>query len=395
MDPLTCPDHIHVLHVLPQLGCGGMELALARVVAMEPLAQMRHTVIALRGANCLNGQLPPHVQVHCVQPPGEGASDGVSLPQTARARGLGERLSGRLLPVRLARIVSRLRPTLVHARNWGSWVDCAAAGAMLLGRVPLVYSFHGNSAPPPHTLRRRLGGRLLGAMTTRVFTVSNASRDWLRQEYWLDDGAMAVIPNGVDTQRFFPAEAAPREGRPLVIGTVGNLTTVKNHALLVRACRELRSRGLAVQVRVAGEGPLRTDLQTLIAQLGLRDAFELCGHVSDVPAFLRQLDVFVLPSSSEAHPNALLEAMASGLPCAATSVGGVGQVLQDGACGLLVEKEDVLALTEALEALCRRPQLRRELSVAARRRVCHEYGMEKMAAAYAGLYASVARSKES
>ena len=121
-----------------------------------------------------------------------------------------------------------------------------------------------------------------------------------------------------------------------MVGTVGNLTPVKNHLLLVEAFAGAVRQGLDAQLQIAGQGPMGHAVRDRATALGMADRVQLVGQVRDVPQFLGQLDLFVLSSASEAHPNALLEAMATGLPCVATAVGGVPEVLREGA-GVVVD----------------------------------------------------------
>ncbi|MCK4624116.1 MAG: glycosyltransferase, partial [Phycisphaerae bacterium] len=119
------------------------------------------------------------------------------------------------------------------------------------------------------------------------------------------------------------------------------------------------------------------------------DRVIFAGHVDDVSEFLHQLDIFALPSSSEQHPNALLEAMACGLPCVATNVGGVGELLGQGRFGQLVEPDDLNAFTSALSELCKKPPLGRRFGEMSRGRVCEHYSMKQMILQYRRLYCSV------
>ena len=198
-----------------------------------------------------------------------------------------------------------------------------------------------------------------------------------------------MIPNGVDGRRFHPVDL-PRDSARFVVGTVGNLRPVKNHPLLVRACAELARRGVNLELRIAGEGDQREALPALAQSLGFADRLLLAGRTEDVPGFLNRLDVFVLSSDSEQHPNALNEAMACGLACIATRVGCVEELLDGGRCGPIVSPGDVDGLVAALDDLLADETRRRRFASAGRRRVCTCYSLETMVAAYEKMYRRLA-----
>ena len=354
------------MHVLPQLGAGGIELALARVLTEWPLCEMRHTVVAVRGENLIVDRLPPRVRVCLLR----------ARPNELRAGW------------RLRNLIAAVRPDVIHARNFGGWDVAVLARGLSWRRVPLVYSFHGLSEPNPPR-RRRWISRLLAQFTAGLFTVTRDTRDALADELHLPPRRIAVIPNGVRTP---PRLAVPGGRGPFTVGTVGNLTSVKNHDLLLRAFATFRQAAPAVdaQLRLAGDGPLRGELQGRARQLGIAPRCQFVGRIHAVGDFLAELDVFALPSRSEAHPNALLEAMAAGLPCVATAVGGVPEVLGAGRCGLLVPAGDADALARALLDLAANPAERRRLGEAAWQRAAETYSLEGMARAYADLYRKTA-----
>jgi len=351
---------VHVLHVVPGLPPGGMELALARVVAGLP--GMRHTVVCLKGEAVIRDRFDALVPIHCLH---------------ARPNELG-------LPWRLARLIRELRPTVIHARNWSAWPDVAIARRMVRPRVPLVLSFHGQDAARAMPWRRRVVTRWVAASATRFFTVSQEARRFLVDGVGVAAERVEIIPNGVDLERFRP-EPHARGGR-FVVGTAGSLSSVKNHALLVRAYAALAGGGMDVGLRIAGEGPERPRLEALIRSLGLEGRVELAGHQEDVPAFLNGLDLFVLSSDSEAHPNALLEAMACGVPCVGTRVGGVPEVLGYGQFGRLVDAGDEGGLIEAMREVAEDRGAAEALGRAARERAVARYGMPQMLRAYEALY---------
>ncbi|HUT57300.1 MAG TPA: glycosyltransferase [Phycisphaerae bacterium] len=358
-------EPVHVLHVMPGLGPGGIELALSRVVRGLSGPHMQHSVVCLKGEPVIRDCFDPCVRVYAMH---------------AGANELN-------LPVRLRRLIRQIRPDVIHARNWSAWPDVTLARLLVSPRVPLIFSFHGVDSPGRVPRRRAWAMRILTSLTDCVFAVSGGARDFLVHEIGLPATRVAVIPNGVDTERYAPGPPRAATGR-LVVGTVGSLTAVKNHLLLIRACAMLVREGLDLELRIAGDGPERSRLTEAAHSLDVADRVRLLGHVRDVPGFLRGLDVFVLPSLSEAHPNALLEAMACGLPCVGMRVGGVPEVLGNGRFGILVVPSDVRELAHRIRQLAENLSLRDSLGRAARQQVVEHCSMESMLAAYEVLYRS-------
>ena len=154
----------------------------------------------------------------------------------------------------------------------------------------------------------------------------------------------------------------------LVVMTVGNLTVKKAHSTLLDAFVVVRARRGDARLVIVGDGPLRGELEQRVVDLGLVGAALLCGSRDDVADLLPAADVFVLSSVHEGLPIALVEALASGLPCVATAVGGVPEVIRDGIEGFLVEPGDVAGLAAAIEKLLGDAELRRNVGARARER---------------------------
>ena len=352
----------HVLHVVPGLMPGGMELGMANVISGLSGNGMRHSIVCLKGEPQIAERLPESAEIHCLH----------SYPNELK------------LPGRLARLIRQVRPSVIHARNWGAWPE-VSVGRFLTWPAPLILSFHGLGQAGYMPLRRRAASWALARMATGLFTVSNQSRELMTTRWGWPQGKTQVISNGVDTDRFHPARHV-HDRKRVVIGTVGNLRPVKNHALLIQACGDLVRRGVELEVRIAGEGELRANTIALAASLGLADRLKLLGRVNDVPAFLQDLDLFVLTSDSEQHPNALNEAMACGLPCVSTRVGCVDELLEEGRCGKIVPPGDRDQLTATIDQLISDPASRLNYGSAARDQACQHYSLKKMLAAYDSLY---------
>jgi glycosyltransferase involved in cell wall biosynthesis len=153
---------------------------------------------------------------------------------------------------------------------------------------------------------------------------------------------------------------------------------VKNIDGLMRAATRVLERFPNAVFEIAGEGEQRAALEQLHTQLGLGDRFVLRGSVTDVPAFLRSIDLAVLPSHSEGMSNALLEYIAAGLPVVATDVGANAKLIEHGVSGLIVPPRDESALAEAVVRLLEDPSLAARFGAAARQRVEQDYSRDAM-----------------
>jgi glycosyltransferase involved in cell wall biosynthesis len=221
--------------------------------------------------------------------------------------------------------------------------------------------------PFAHMLERR------GVNRARITVLHNATRP------------MPVIPAAVGTLRH---ELGIGDAERVVL-SVGRLSHEKGHADLLRAAAALPR---ATRVVIVGEGPERQRLESLAARLGMCDRVIFTGHRLQLAPFYAMADVFVLPSLSEGCPNALLEAMAAGLPIVATTVGGVPEVVADGVHALLVGPRDPAMLASALSMLLTNRRLARELGDGARKNVLRRHTPEQRAMTLTRLYAALCGS---
>lgn len=205
------------------------------------------------------------------------------------------------------------------------------------------------------------------------------------------------IPCCVDTEEFRPDIPKRLQLRDClgaatgpVIGCVAHLVPVKGHPTLLRALARVPDAHLWLAGR-EGEAPYMRELEGLCNDLGIRSRVRFLGNIADVPALLRELDIFVLPTWNkwrmEGCPVALLEAMAAGLPCIATSIPGPDDVIEHGSNGLLVSPQDDVALAAAIrEVISMPPELRAAMGQAARNRILAAYAIEYEVARYERLY---------
>ncbi len=201
---------------------------------------------------------------------------------------------------------------------------------------------------------------------------------------------VVVIPNGLDVARFRPVA---RAGGIRRIGTLARLHPVKGLDTFLEAVALLRRDGVEVEAQIVGDGPERAALERQAASLGLAGRAHFTGHREDVEAVLAGLDLFVLPSHSEAFPNALLEAMASALPVVATEVGGVPDIVEDGLTGVLVPPGRPDLMAAAIGGFVFQPDRARAMGLRARAQTMQRYSFERTIARFEALYLEVAAGK--
>ena len=209
---------------------------------------------------------------------------------------------------------------------------------------------------------------------------------------------ITTICNGVDVARYSrPVDRAAMrsslglsEGDCLMI-VVGTLKDQKGHRVLIEAAPEVVSRFPNLRILLAGDGPLKEELQAQVRAADLESHVRFLGSRSDVPELLGASDIFVLPSLWEGLPMALIEGMASALPIVATSVSGTQQVMVSGETGLLVPPGSPESLSEAIISLLSDPLRARQMGLAARRRVETTFSARKQAEEHIALFKSVGR----
>ncbi|WP_075353713.1 glycosyltransferase [Desulfovibrio sp. DV] len=297
--------------------------------------------------------------------------------------------------VALARLTVLLRKRgtqLVHAHDLASLAYAVPAG-LVLG-IPVLFTEHSRHYLDAR-LRRRLEKRLLCLGVRRLVEVSPELAGASVARDGVSPRRVAVIENGVDLTAFaggggelFRRECGLNEGQ-LLVGMVGRLEDIKGPQVLLEAF--VRVAGNMPQARLVfvGDGSLRRELEAKAVARGLGGKVRFTGARPDIPQVMGGLDVLVLPSLSEGLPFALLEGMAAGRAVAASAVGRIPGIVQDGESGMLLPAGDAGALAGALAGLLADADLRQRLGRAARLVVAARYDRRHMLDAYREMYASV------
>ncbi len=270
---------------------------------------------------------------------------------------------------RLARIIRRGRFDVVHNHNFTALM--AGLPAAILGRARAVVRTEHNVVRTGGSTRRYLS-RAAALREDAQIAVSAAVRRTHTECGRLPGSRFVTVLNGIDNERLVPtadrASVRRELGLPddaVVCLNIGSLTAQKNRRTLLDAAARL-SDIEALRVLVVGSGPERERLEARAGELGLSRRVLFLGQRLDIPDLLAASDIFVLSSDWEGLPITILEAMASGIPCVATAVGGVPEALADGVTGVTVEPGDPGALAEGIRALAQDPELRARMAAAAR-----------------------------
>ncbi len=203
---------------------------------------------------------------------------------------------------------------------------------------------------------------------------------------------MELIWNAIDTREFV-RELPPKQEGSLTIGYIGRLSREKRVEDLLRAFARLRDRPRFERLIVAGEGPLRQELEQLARTLRVDDAVQFAGHV-DPRWFFNRVDVFVNPSLKEGLPNTILEAMSMETLVIATQVGGVGWLVRNGETGLVIPTERPEAIRQALEQVGANPSLRLRLVQNARQFVAEHHDFSRRMRRVEAIYRRVVGEQE-
>lgn len=297
----------------------------------------------------------------------------------------------------LWRLFRRSRPQIVHTHT-------AKAGtlgrlAAVLAGVPIrVHTFHG------HVFRGYFGPwrsalflsieRVLARITTKVVAVSSSQATELGSLLWLRPERIAVVPLGLELAHFVTADADAARGRfrekveagdSVVVTIVGRLTAIKNHALALRALAEAATDAPNLLLVLVGGGEEEEALRSLAVKLGIGDRVRFAGWWEDLEAVYYGSDVVALSSTNEGTPVCLIEALACGRPVIATNVGGVADVLAEGARGVIVPPESVSAFADALVRLSN-PVERAKLQQRGSERVLGRYDSRRLVRDVEALY---------
>ena len=257
--------------------------------------------------------------------------------------------------------------------------------ARLAGTPAVISSQRGDRDLTGQGFKRLL--RITDHLADAVVVNCQWMKRYLVEEEWVPEQKVRLCYNGIDAVRYHRRLRAHSSTNRLVIGTLCALRPEKRVDTLIRAFATVRHPGASLVI--VGNGPEEPSLRALCAQLGVESDCHFEPATTDIVEWLSRMDIFVLPSRSEALSNALMEAMACGCCPVASRVGGNPEVVDDGQNGLLFEVDNVTQLARQLQDLLIDNSRRRRLAAAASEKISTQFTFAKAADAMQGIYESV------
>ncbi len=245
--------------------------------------------------------------------------------------------------------------------------------------------------------KHQIAYRLLASMPHGVFAVSQQVRQHVIDVDGVNPAKVQVVYNGLNLDQFAGAARHVPVAGEFRIVTVGNIREVKGHDVLVRAAVSVLERFPNASFYIAGEildARYFAALQEQVAASGRSSHFHFVHDMQDTAAFLHNADLFVLPSRSEGFSNAVLEAMAAGLPVVATDVGGNAEAIESRETGLIVPADDPAALALAISELLEEPARMRSMGEAGRTRVGELFTAQAMMNTVSQAYRELLRTTQ-
>ncbi|MBL7157118.1 MAG: glycosyltransferase family 4 protein [Candidatus Omnitrophica bacterium] len=280
---------------------------------------------------------------------------------------------------KLLMFINENKIDLVHAQTRVTQV--AAYLLSRLSKVAYVSTCHG------FFKNTRIGRKIFGSWGDYVIAISDAVKDHLVKDLNVKKDKVFLIYNGVDT-RAFSGRVGDEEKNILrhslgfekspIIGSVSRLSPVKGLRHLFFAMKDILREIPEARLLLVGEGPSKEYLMELAKNLDIENSVFFALSTTNTQRFLSIIDVFVFYSLEEGLGLSLLEALASGKPCVASSIGGVSSIIEDGVTGILVPPKDTHALKEAVIKILKDKKLSHSLAEKGRRLVKNKFSLDQM-----------------
>jgi len=359
----TSPRHHRLLYVVGQLGLGGLERQLCYLLANLDHAHYQPAVVVWNVSHSEKN----YRDIQALKVPIYGFPPDCSI----------------LLKLRALRSLARqVAPEIIHSygfpTNFVAYYAARGTPALAIGSLRADFS-----------LSKSEDGIIRGALNARwpSFHISNSrtSAEAARRHTGpFTPGQVVVVQNGLDLTQFSCSNKTLKVKN--YVAAVGSLLPVKRWDRLLRAVKQIKEVLGGIRFRIAGDGPIRSSLENMARDLDLSDSVEFLGAVQDIPSFLRGAKFLVHTSESEGCPNAVMEAMACGLPVVALKAGDIPYLIEEGRTGFVVGQDDARSLADRITQLLTDEELSVSMGAASREKAEREFGSERLVTETLGAY---------
>lgn len=357
-----------IVHLIYRFDIGGLERVMVNCINAMQNENYKHIVIALTEVSDFSKHL----------------NDSVEVFQLNKKPGKDLKSHWRLF-----KLLRKIKPDLLHSYNLAT-IEYHPI-ARLAGVKSNIHAEHGRDSSDPQGLNKKhnLLRRLMAPFIDFFVSVSTDLEQWLKTTVGVANKKNILIRNGINTSVFYRKHNHDNDTQVRFIH-VARLDPVKDQAGLLNAFALLVKRkqliAKDIHLTVVGDGQEMQALAALAEHLGVLSLIEFTGARSNIAELLSTSDVFVLSSIAEGIPMTVLEAMASSLPVISTRVGGLPELISDDETGYLVEKQNVDALSSAMEKYINRRDLINQHGKSARSYILKHFSEQKMVSEYLRLY---------
>ena len=365
-------QQINLLHLIQGLEIGGLEIMVVNLLEGIDRSRYRPSICCYDSLGSLSQGLPER---------------GIGVHLLKRRPGIDY-----LYPFKLARHLKKSKIKILHLHNPTALFYGTLAGK--IARTPcIIYTEHGRDFSS--SFKVRIANSLLSRMVNKIVVVAEHGKRYLVEHEGVDERRIFKIYNGIDSQKF----GRTHSGKPIrsglglhdnqsIIGIVARLDPIKNHTCLIRAMKIIATSLPRTVLLIIGDGPLRSQLEGLTAELGLQNHVKFLGARSDIPELLSVLDVFVLSSFSEGLSLTLIEACAAARPIVATDVGGNAEIVKHECNGLLVPSDQPEVMARAILEILTHDAKAKLMGKKGRKKFEEEFMLNAMVKKYEALYES-------
>lgn len=286
--------------------------------------------------------------------------------------------------------IKRHNIDVLHCHQYTPYVYSVSGAAFTPCKV--IFTEHGRFYPDQRKLKRVFINPLLNLFTDYVTAISSATRNALVKFENFPRDKIAVVYNGIDDSNYvLPQNPNLKESLSIsedayVLGTVARLDSIKNQKMMIKALKIVRQNYPETYLIIVGDGPERENLESFVSDLELSSCVILTGFREDAHLFYNIMDIFLLTSFSEGTAMTLLEAMATGLPCIGTDVGGNPEIVRNRETGFIIPSDDENALAEKINCLFSNKTMMKNMGEAGRKIFEENFTVKKMVGSYQAMY---------